>query len=146
MRRHSEQLALEAFSRAVQAHLEAVRRLESIQRELDRAMQVRRACTSRPASDWSHDQAWQAILEGRLRDQSNAVASALHLLNEANRALMLARQGREGVEKLRARRRLHWEQEGRRAEQKVLDEVSRRETLAQGLLGVGSDGSAGLEP
>ena len=146
MRRHAEQVAVEVFSHAGREHRVAVGRFDAVQAELDQAMHTRRAQVARPASEWARAQAWQSVLEGRAKEAAANVASAHRVLSDANRGLMLARQRREAVEKLRTSRRSRYDQEVRRAEQKVLDEVTRRETLAQGMLNVGVEGSVGLGP
>jgi flagellar export protein FliJ len=144
MRRHAEQGALEQYARALLAHRKAVERLAGTQAELDAAMEARRAAGSRTAAEYARGQAWQSHLEHLVADQTTEVGATLRGVNEANRLLMVARQRREVVEKVRQRRKAVYEAELRRLEQKALDEMTGHASLAQGLLNLVPEGSVGL--
>ena len=144
MRRHAEQGAMEHYARALLAHRKAVERLARTQAELDAAMDFRRASVSRTAAELARAQAWQAHLEHLVADHTTEVGATLRGVNEANRLMMVARQRREAVEKVRATRKAAYQAELRRFEQKALDEMSGHASLAQGLLNLVPEGSAGL--
>jgi flagellar export protein FliJ len=146
IRRHEEQGALDRFAHASLLHRQALDRLAEVQRELDATLEARRHPVETLAIHWAQHQAWQTALEVRAKKQSETVSTTLRALNEANRALMVARQRREAVEKVRVGRKVVHDAEMRRQEQKALDELVHRRTLAQGLLNEAGDGIVGLAP
>ena len=146
IRRHEEQAALDRFARASLTHRQALDRLAEAQGELDATLESRHIPSESLAVHWAQQQAWQASLELRVKQLAEKVSATLRSLNETNRELMVSRQRREAVEKVRAGRKVRHDSDLRRLEQKALDELVSRRTMAQGLLNEAGDGIVGLAP
>ncbi|MBL9167223.1 MAG: flagellar export protein FliJ [Verrucomicrobiales bacterium] len=134
IRHHEEDQARQRFAEATRAHRAGVDRLEKTQQELAATMEERRASTARSATDHRQLQEWQNTLQQRVERQTEELKPLAKAVQQANQDLMLARQRHEAVEKIRSQRMSRHEQEGLKAEQKILDDLANRETLAQGLL------------
>lgn len=134
IRHHQEDQARQKFAEATRIHREAMARLEKTQSELAATMDERRAPTPRSATEHCQLQEWQHVLQQRVETQTKEIKQLAFAVHQTNQELMLARQRHEAVEKIRNQRLARHEQEGLKAEQKILDDLANRETLAQGLL------------
>lgn len=134
IRHHEEDQARQKFAEATRIHRAGLERLEQTYRELASTMEERRSATPRTATEHHQLQEWQNTLQQRVEKQKEELKPLALAVHQTNQELMIARQRHEAVEKIRSQRLSRHEQEGLKAEQKILDDLANRETLAQGLL------------
>lgn len=119
---------MELYSQALLARQRALARFHKAQRELELALNesrliLEKGCT---ASDAARSSEYQQSL-GRLRDESSlALGMAERGVNNAMRAMLLARQQREVVDKCFDRQKSKFQREESRGEQKLMDEFAGR--------------------
>ena len=134
LRQRQEQVALEAYSRALRARQLARDRLQAVERELELAWAARRACQSQPAPAARLRAANEfcAFLDDQRLAAASHLRTAQQAVDAAWKKLVLARQRREAVEKYRQRQWREHQAATQRAEQKWLDEIAQRRAVVAG--------------
>jgi flagellar FliJ protein len=128
LRRRQEQQALEQYSQALLVRQRAMARLETAQRELESALHESRIIMAKGCS--AHEAARSSEYQqslGKVRDERfAALGTAERGVNNAMRAMLLARQQREVVDKCFDRQKSRFQREEMRVEQKIMDEFAGR--------------------
>jgi len=125
LRQRAEQIALEAYGRAIQHRQTAAERLTRIEMELAEARHhwLNALADGCPAASAVQMLSFCHLLE----EAKKQCAHTLHLadveLSQSSQKMLLARQQREAVEKFLARQREHYERQLRREEHKIIDDL-----------------------
>ena len=134
LREEAEQAAQRAYARALLLLGQAIERLRGAEADLaanNQRLSARLAAGLR-ADELEHCRLYGVLLEDRRAQLAREAARAKQQAEEARRKLLTASRQRETLERLRERqRRIHDYQAGR-AEQKLLDELSKRAPLLVG--------------
>jgi flagellar export protein FliJ len=130
LRQQQEQVALERYAQAVQAHEQVQRQRETVQRELETGWRQRQQqwTLGTTASECVHAHYYCLSVEARLRVIDRQLQAAQNGVRQCWDKLLQARQRREVVEQCHERQRRRYDLEIRWAEQKVLDEMANRPT------------------
>lgn len=139
LRQREEQSALEAYALALRDHAAAAKRHETAESELSAAWQewrVRLAGGCPVEEILRHRSHCERLTQAVLQCLAD-LSAAQSRLDEALRAVLAARQRREGMDKLKSRQRRAWEYLASREEQKQLDELAGLRANAAALLPAG---------
>jgi flagellar FliJ protein len=125
LRQREEQLALEAYSHALQRRQLAAERLTEVERDLSEARRqwLNALADGCPAVRAVQLQAFCHSLEVCRKEREEAVHQADVDLNQTSHRLLLARQQREAVERYLERQRLEYEGQLRVEERKWIDDL-----------------------
>ncbi|MGA2863787.1 MAG: flagellar export protein FliJ [Verrucomicrobiota bacterium] len=131
LREQAEQTAQQVCAGACVALDQAAARLRSAEAEIaanDQLWRARLAAGLR-AEELEQWRLYAGLLYDRRTRMARELAQAREQLEEARRQLLLATRRRETLERLRHRQRRMHDYEAARAEQKLLDELSKRVPL-----------------
>jgi len=141
LRQRQEQVALQAYAKALSARQQAATDLQAARQNLQEhwaqwQSQVRAGCA---ALELAQSQAYCRVLEERCHDCEAALRAAEEVTRQYWQSLLHARQKREAVDKFYAQQRRRYQRECQREEQKTVDELARHRMNARTRLGLNSD-------
>lgn len=134
LRRAALERAMERYASAMTEQRRTLGRLDASRQELAQMMQGRRDLVSSAAGDWEQQHRWQQVLELKMEACRRDLVRAEDALNKEQAILFAARRDAEALDRIRQRRLSVHRQEDIRAEQKELDEMASRTSMACGLL------------
>ncbi|MBI1842469.1 MAG: flagellar FliJ family protein [Verrucomicrobia bacterium] len=134
LRRAAFERALEQYGRSLLEQREAIARWEASRLELAGLMESRRALQSTVAGDWEQQHRWQEVLELRMESRRRDLVRVEEALRKDQSAVFAARRDVDALERIRVRRLSAHQQDSLKAEQKELDEIASRLSMACGLL------------
>ena len=134
LREEAEQTAQQLCARAFMGLQQATGRLRSAEAAIAASDQRRRDRleAGARADELEQGRLYSALLEERRIQIAREAARAQQQLEEARNKLLLATRQREIIERLRDRQRRVYDYQAARAEQKLLDELSRRAPILAG--------------
>ncbi len=132
LRQRREQMALQAYAKALTARQEAAQQLETARQALQEhwarwQSQLQAGCA---AVDLVQSQTYCRVLEQRCRDCDASLQAAEDQARQRWHSLLRARQKREAVDKFHSQQRRRYERECQREEQKRIDELAHRQINA----------------
>jgi flagellar FliJ protein len=126
IRQHKEQVARERYAKTLRACEEAAARVQAASVELTACWKT--LCDKLAAGvsgdDLLRARAWCNVLELRVRERAAALEEARHAVDAVWEDLMVATREREGLDRLREKRRRNYDREAQREEQKNMDELA----------------------
>jgi flagellar FliJ protein len=134
LREEAEQAAQQLFARAFLGLEQAAARLRSAEAAIaanDQWQRTRLAAGMR-ADELEQSRLYSALLEERRTQLAREAARAQQQVEEARQKLLQATRQREILERLRERQRRVYDYQAARAEQKLLDELSKRAPILAG--------------
>jgi len=140
LREQVERAAQQRYGQAVAAAEAAAVQKRSVEAEIAAADEFRAGRLTRglPATELEQMRGYRQALDQRLAERNRELEDARQRAEEARRVLVAATRQREALERLRDHQRRLYDYEAARADQKVLDEMSRRgPTLATAWQGEG---------
>lgn len=128
LREQVEQAAQQRYGQAVTVAENAAVRKRSVEAEIAAADEFRagRLTGGLPATELEHMRGYRSALDEQLAARNRDLAEARQRAEEARRLLVAATRQREALERLRDHQRHLHDYESARADQKALDEMSRR--------------------
>lgn len=136
LREQKEQKAQQTFGNAMRECDEAAFQLQTASDELVAAWNsfCREMSTGANASQITKSRAWCNVLELRQKERAEALQRAKRAMEAALKQMLLATRDREAIDKYRDKRRLAYDHEVQREEQKTLDELGLRRTNSSSAL------------
>jgi len=127
LREQVERAAQQRYGLAVAQAENAAARTRSAEAEIVAADGLRagRLAGGVPATELEHLRGYRLFLDGRLAQRIRELADARQRVEEARCLLVAATRQREALERLREHQRRLYNYESARADQKLLDEMSR---------------------
>jgi flagellar export protein FliJ len=132
VRQRQEQEAMEQYARTLLARLQALERLEAVQKQLTAGWQELRETLARgcEAASAAQMHEYHRSLEKRRDEYAVALGVAERRVNAAHHMMMAARREREIVEKCFDKQKARHQREQVRVEQKFLDDLAGRRTAS----------------
>ena len=126
LREHKETAARERYAGALRACEEAAARVQLASTELTGCWTTlcEKLANGVKGIDFLRARAWCNVLELRVKERASALEKARHNVDAVWQDLMLATRERDTIDRFFDKRRLAYDQEFQREEQKNLDELS----------------------
>lgn len=132
LRERKEQAAQQAYAAAARDHELAERQLQRATDDLKSSWDALCHLVSVGASiaDLTQARAWCTALENRQKERAAELQKKRYALEAASRELTVAARDREALDRLHDKHRANYDQEALREEQKLLDEMGLRTSVA----------------